>query len=352
MINREAKSTTMQPATLQGRGDPEGSAVFSNCAVEAETSREQLRQESEHHTQAVTVRVSARRTKMTTRWSTSMAGGQHRMSKVAEIQRPRGSVGLAVTLPSCPISNAAQNITFDMLEPHFERPLHQAADSFCVCTTLLKKICRRNGINNWPYRKICGLRKSIASMTKQVNYLDGDQRRAYAAQLLQLEYKLQEYLRTGSEPTEEFFQKLDAEAAVAEHLMKKTIETINEDEEKEVQVVPAWSTRLSLELPRTQIVHELTIRPLTANGNTWGEKDFRPRELLPEKAPAFLITATHHRALPSIASILQHQNYDSPSRAASTQRASTTAPDDRYYERDERQQPQWRYFPPSNDDAT
>ncbi|CAH0487443.1 unnamed protein product [Peronospora farinosa] len=54
MIDREAKSTTMQPATLQGRGDPEGSAVFSNCAVEAETSREKLRQESEHYTQAVT----------------------------------------------------------------------------------------------------------------------------------------------------------------------------------------------------------------------------------------------------------------------------------------------------------
>ncbi|CAH0487444.1 unnamed protein product [Peronospora farinosa] len=202
-----------------------------------------------------------------------------------------------------------------MLELHFERPLHEAADSFCVCTTLLKKICRRNGINNWPYRKICGLRKSIASMTKQVNYLDGDQRRAYAAQLLQLEYKLQAYPRTGSEPTEELFQKLDAEAAVAEQLVKKTIETSNEDEEKEAQ-------------------------------------DFRSRELLPENAPGFLIAATHHRALPSIASILQHQNYDSPSRVASTQRASTTAPDDRYYERDERQQPQWRYFPPTNDDAS
>lgn len=31
----------------------------------------------------------------------------------------------------------------------------QVAESFGMCSTLLKKICRRNGINRWPYRQVC-----------------------------------------------------------------------------------------------------------------------------------------------------------------------------------------------------
>ncbi|POM65305.1 RWP-RK domain containing hypothetical protein [Phytophthora palmivora] len=199
-----------------------------------------------------------------------------------------------------------------MLQPHFERPLQHAADNFGVCTTLLKKICRRNGISNWPYRKICGLRKSIASMAKQVNYFDGEQKRAYADQLEKLEQELQAYLRTGNEPTEEFLQTFHAEAA--EKLKKQsdghTAKLGNENEEKEAQVVPTWTTRPSIAPPPS----------------------------------AFPTIATHHRALPSISSILQHQSYSSPSRAASTQNLAQ-------YEARQQQQPHWRYFPPSNDDA-
>ncbi|EEY70350.1 RWP-RK domain-containing protein, putative [Phytophthora infestans T30-4] len=195
-----------------------------------------------------------------------------------------------------------------MLQPHFERPLQQAADSFGVCTTLLKKICRRNGISNWPYRKICGLRKSIASMAKQVNYFDGEQRRAYADQLEKLEHELQAYLRTGNEPTEEFLRMLRASTSTQQQNQSEAhaAEISHEDDEKEAQAVPSWTAR--------------------------------PR-------PSFPTIATHHRALPSIASILQHQSYSSPSRAASTQNPNTV----QQYEVD--QQQQWQYFPPTNGNA-
>ncbi|OWZ21574.1 RWP-RK domain-containing hypothetical protein [Phytophthora megakarya] len=226
-----------------------------------------------------------------------------------------------------------------MLQPHFERPLQHAADSFGVCTTLLKKICRRNGISNWPYRKICGLRKSIASMAKQVNYFDGEQKRAYADQLEKLEQELQAYLQTGNEPTEEFLQKLHTEAAQLKSKTNAHSATIgNENEEKEAQVVPAWTARPSIAPPQVQLTHsphELHRHQVAGmRSNPWRARG----------PPAFPTIATHHRALPSIASILQHQSYSSPSRAAATQSSVQ-------YATDQQQQPQWRYFPPSNDDA-
>lgn len=112
------------------------------------------------------------------------------------------------------ITNASRNITFAMLQPHFERPLQEAALHFGVCTTLLKKICRKNGIKNWPFRRICGLHKSIASMEKQVHYFDGEQKRSYADQLYKLQLELEAYKRTGNAPTPAFIAKIEAEGGV------------------------------------------------------------------------------------------------------------------------------------------
>lgn len=112
------------------------------------------------------------------------------------------------------IANASRNINFGMLQPHFERPLQEAALHFGVCTTLLKKICRKNGIKNWPYRRICGLHKSIASMEKQVHYFDGEQKQSYADQLYKLQLELAAYKRTGSAPTPAFIAKIQAEGGI------------------------------------------------------------------------------------------------------------------------------------------
>lgn len=101
------------------------------------------------------------------------------------------------------ITNASRNITFDMLQEHFTKPLKDAASYFGVCTTLLKKVCRKNGILSWPYRQIIGLQKSIASMKQQVQYFDGDQQRQYTEQLAKLHIKLNTFIRTGEAPSEE-----------------------------------------------------------------------------------------------------------------------------------------------------
>ncbi|GLD96596.1 hypothetical protein PINS_up005279 [Pythium insidiosum] len=132
---------------------------------------------------------------------------RHHHAAPARLQTATSAAPMASapTLPPGwrPIANASQNITFEMLRDHFSKPLKDAANHFGVCTTLLKKICRKNGIQSWPYRQIVGLRKSIASMEQQVQYFDGDQKRQYAEQLRKLQVKLESYIRTGQAPSDD-----------------------------------------------------------------------------------------------------------------------------------------------------
>lgn len=89
-----------------------------------------------------------------------------------------------------PNMSASQTITLDMLRPHFEKPLAQVAQVFGICVTLLKKICRKNGLARWPHRQIIGLRKSIASMEQAIGHFEGARRESYAQQLEKQRNKL------------------------------------------------------------------------------------------------------------------------------------------------------------------
>uniref|UniRef100_A0A2N9IBC2 RWP-RK domain-containing protein n=1 Tax=Fagus sylvatica TaxID=28930 RepID=A0A2N9IBC2_FAGSY len=52
-----------------------------------------------------------------------------------------------------PNTNTAASLTFDHISKHFSLPLNDAASNLGVCTSVLKKICRDNGLDRWPYRK-------------------------------------------------------------------------------------------------------------------------------------------------------------------------------------------------------
>jgi len=58
----------------------------------------------------------------------------------------------------------SKNISFDELSKYFHLPINQVAKELGVCATILKKICRRNGIPRWPHRKIKSLDKMIANL--------------------------------------------------------------------------------------------------------------------------------------------------------------------------------------------
>ena len=49
----------------------------------------------------------------------------------------------------------SKNISFDELSKFFHLPINQVAKELGVCATILKKICRKNGIPRWPHRKVC-----------------------------------------------------------------------------------------------------------------------------------------------------------------------------------------------------
>jgi len=58
----------------------------------------------------------------------------------------------------------SKNISFDELAKYFHLPINQVAKELGVCATILKKICRRNGIPRWPHRKIKSLNKMQANL--------------------------------------------------------------------------------------------------------------------------------------------------------------------------------------------
>ncbi|KAJ0405631.1 hypothetical protein P43SY_007732 [Pythium insidiosum] len=101
---------------------------------------------------------------------------------------PRGGDSpLSKTRPNM---SASQTITLEMLRPHFEKPLAHVAQIFGICVTLLKKICRKNGLARWPHRQIIGLRKSIASMEQAIGHFEGARQESYAQQLQKQRKKL------------------------------------------------------------------------------------------------------------------------------------------------------------------
>ena len=59
------------------------------------------------------------------------------------------------------------------LRDHFNMPLNEVARKFGMCTTALKKLCRKYGVMQWPHRKLRSLEKKIASLrAEQVSFLN------------------------------------------------------------------------------------------------------------------------------------------------------------------------------------
>ncbi|DAZ95007.1 TPA: hypothetical protein N0F65_003633 [Lagenidium giganteum] len=86
-------------------------------------------------------------------------------------------------------SLVTKHISIDELREHFDRPIIDVAKDFGICITLMKKICRRNGIKRWPHRQIRSLSKSIASMEAAMLSAQGSEREKYRDQIMNLKMK-------------------------------------------------------------------------------------------------------------------------------------------------------------------
>eukprot|EP01128_Nolandella_sp_AFSM9_P003589 TRINITY_DN1554_c0_g1_i1.p1 TRINITY_DN1554_c0_g1~~TRINITY_DN1554_c0_g1_i1.p1 ORF type:complete len:385 (+),score=66.87 TRINITY_DN1554_c0_g1_i1:209-1363(+) len=56
------------------------------------------------------------------------------------------------------------SLTLDQVVLHYREPISKAAVSLGVGTTTLKLICRKHGVDRWPYRKILALERKISSI--------------------------------------------------------------------------------------------------------------------------------------------------------------------------------------------
>lgn len=107
------------------------------------------------------------------------------------------------------LPNASRSITLSLLRPHFEKPLAEVAAMFGICMTLMKKICRKNGVARWPHRQLRGLRKSIWSIEKALHSCESEaQRQSYVAHLVKQKSKLAAILKGPDASNRAAFDKL------------------------------------------------------------------------------------------------------------------------------------------------
>jgi hypothetical protein len=69
---------------------------------------------------------------------------------------PCGLCSLSLSTPMASSSSAAADvsITREQLTKYFHLPITDVAKELGICATMLKKICRKNGIPRWPHRKV------------------------------------------------------------------------------------------------------------------------------------------------------------------------------------------------------
>lgn len=78
-------------------------------------------------------------------------------SKKQKGSRPTRSLSTSTTAKT-------HGLTLKDLIPVFDLPIKDAAARLNLCTTLLKQLCRRIGIQRWPQRKIAALDKRISKL--------------------------------------------------------------------------------------------------------------------------------------------------------------------------------------------
>lgn len=82
-------------------------------------------------------------------------------------------------------------ITLEELKLHFNKPIVDVAKEFGVCITLMKKICRKNGIKRWPHRLIRSLDKRIQNAELALQSATGAEYQRCQEQLVMLRRKLE-----------------------------------------------------------------------------------------------------------------------------------------------------------------
>jgi len=71
-------------------------------------------------------------------------------------------------------THSAIELSLPELSKYFKMPEKAVAKHLGICLTSLKKICRQNGINRWPYRKIKSLDKKLRKLDAAMTHARDD----------------------------------------------------------------------------------------------------------------------------------------------------------------------------------
>ena len=65
-------------------------------------------------------------------------------------------------------------MNLDELSQYFHLPINEVSQQLGVCTTVLKKMCRNNGLERWPHRKIKSIDGLIESLEELISSKPND----------------------------------------------------------------------------------------------------------------------------------------------------------------------------------
>lgn len=94
-------------------------------------------------------------------------------------------------------------LTISELRRYFHLPMQEVAKQLGVCTTLLKKICRKNLIKRWPYRQIRSITKSIHSLEIMHETVEDSDKNRVTGQIQHLQNTLDVLLQDPNAPVSE-----------------------------------------------------------------------------------------------------------------------------------------------------
>ncbi|EEY60683.1 uncharacterized protein PITG_13423 [Phytophthora infestans T30-4] len=92
-----------------------------------------------------------------------------------------------------------KDLTLNELRPHFNKPMAVVAKELGVCITLMKKICRRNGLVRWPHRRIRSLVNRITSLQVLATNAAGAERKRFQGQIAGLREELSAVIQNPNE---------------------------------------------------------------------------------------------------------------------------------------------------------
>ncbi|KDO73593.1 hypothetical protein CISIN_1g041600mg, partial [Citrus sinensis] len=80
-----------------------------------------------------------------------------------------------------PMTNSVQRertgkLTLRDLMIYFHLPIEEAARRMKLCPTVVKKICRRDGLHRWPHRKIKSIQRRMSVASGRLRSNDAEER--------------------------------------------------------------------------------------------------------------------------------------------------------------------------------